>query len=332
MQVLAGDIGGTNTRLVLAEVNESGRQILFEKSYPSAEYSGLVQVLDIFLAENGISLPVETACFATAGPVKSGVVSVTNLPWVISEAQLRDVLHTPKVVLINDFVAVGYGISVLEQSDFLVLQQGQPDDNEQHHDAAVVGAGTGLGVSHLVWLEDRYQPYSSEAGHVGFAPENVQQGELLAWLQQQYSHVSLEMLLSGSGLVRIYNFLHEVAGLSESSVIIESMQEENPAQVITEHALLEDDDLCLKTLEMFLDVYGSAAGNAALHYYPVSDLYVAGGIAAKISTKMTDGRFINAFVNKGAMSSVLENISVKVITQEKVGLYGALSYAQKMYR
>jgi len=330
MQVIAGDIGGTNTRLVLAEIDESGRQILFEKSYPSVQFSDFVQVLKIFLVEYDIDLPVKAACFAVAGPVKSGVVTVTNLPWVITEQQLRDVLQTPYVVLINDFVSVGYGIPLLEPSDLLVLQQGHADENNSvHHDAAVIGAGTGLGVSHLVYSEGRYIPYSSEAGHAGFAPENNQQRELLARLQQQNSHVSIEMLLSGAGLRRIYNFLHERAGISESSIVIEAMRDFDPAQVITDHALLEDDELCMKTLDLFLDIYGSAAGNVALHYYPIGDLYIAGGIAAKINRKMADGRFIDAFLKKGKISPILKNITVKVSTQEKVGLYGALAYATK---
>ena len=330
MQVIAGDIGGTNTRLVLAEIDESGRQILFEKSYRSTQYSDFFQVLKAFLSESKSSLPVEAACIAVAGPVRSGVVSVTNLPWVITEEQLHDVLETPHVVLINDFVSVGYGIPLLDQSDVLTLQQGHADEYESvHHDVAVIGAGTGLGVSHLVWMEDSYQPQSSEAGHVGFAPENSLQCELLAWLQKKYTHVSIEMLLSGAGLVRIYKFLHDIAGISQSSTIIEAMLDVDPAQVITEYALQEDDELCLKTLELFIDIYGSVAGNVALHYYPIGDLYVAGGIAAKTSRKMADGRFIDAFLNKGKISPILKNITVKVITQEKVGLFGALAYATK---
>ncbi|MEA1888939.1 MAG: glucokinase [Pseudomonadota bacterium] len=328
MQVIAGDIGGTNTRLVLAEVNGNDRLIQFEKSYTGEQFSDFVELLETFLSEYKFSLSVKAACFAVAGPVKSGVVSVTNNPWVISEVKLRRVLGTPNVVLINDFSAVGYGVPLLEHANFVTLQQGHADENKsEHQNAAVIGAGTGLGVSQLICREGRCMPHSSEAGHVGFAPENRQQRELLAWLQQQNSHVSIEMLLSGTGLLRIYNFLHELAGISESSTVIAAMRDIDPAQVITEHALLEDDELCMKTLDLFLDIYGSAAGNVALHYYPIGDLYIAGGIAAKISSKMADGRFIDAFLNKGKISSILKNITVKVITQEKVGLYGALSYA-----
>jgi len=331
MRLIAGDIGGTNTRLLFAENNASGRVVLTEKHYSSAEFNDFVEVLKLFLSEHNINVPVDAACFAIAGPVESAVVSVTNLPWVIRQAQLCELLQTPDIALINDFVAVAYGISELDERDILIIQQGLADEKKATNpDLAVVGAGTGFGVAHLVWQKDHYKPYSSEAGHVGFAPENSLQTELLAWMQRTHNHVSLEWLLSGKGLVTIYHFLHEVTGLPESPGISDAMQDADSAQVISEYALLQNDDLCQRALEMFIDIYGAAAGNAALHYYPISELYIAGGIAAKIKNRMTDGRIIVAFNNKGAMSSVMQKITIKLITQEKVGLYGALSYAEKL--
>ena len=225
-------------------------------------------------------MTVDAACFAIAGPVESAVVSVTNLPWEIHQAQLCGLLRTPEVAFINDFVAVAHGIAGLDEDDFVVLQQGLTVDKKPvNPDAAVVGAGTGLGVAHLVWQQDHYKPFSSEAGHVGFAPENALQTELLTWMQQKHSHVSLEWILSGEGLTTIYHFLHQVTGLPESTVVNEVMQADDSARVISEYALLRNDDLCKKAIEMFIDIYGAAAGNAALHYYPIGELYIAGGIA-----------------------------------------------------
>lgn len=331
MRIIAGDIGGTNTRLLFAENTASGRVVLAEKHYSSAEFNDFAEVLNLFLSEHDINVPVDAACFAIAGPVESSVVSVTNLPWIIQQAQLCELLQTPDVAFINDFVAVAYGIPRLDETDFLVLQQDLSVEKKPiNSDAAVVGAGTGFGVAHLVWQKDHYRPYSSEAGHVGFAPENTLQTELLAWMQQKHDHVSLEWLLSGRGLVNIYHFLHEVTGLPESPDISNAMQYADSAQVISEYALSKNDDLCQRTLEMFIDIYGAAAGNAALHYYPIGELYIAGGIAAKIKNRLLDGRFTAAFINKGAMSSVMPKITIKLITQDKVGLYGALSYAEKL--
>ena len=331
MRLIAGDIGGTNTRLLFAEKKAAGRVVLVEKRYPSARYSDFVEVLELFLSEHDICVPVDAACFAIAGPVESAVVSVTNLSWVIRQQPLCELLQTPHVEFINDFAAVAYGIPGLDETDFLVLQRGlAADDKVINPDAAVVGAGTGLGVAQLVWQKDHYIPFSSEAGHVGFAPENALQTELLSWMQQKHEHVSLEWLLSGKGLVTIYHFLHEVTGLPESPDICEAMQDADPAQVISDFALRQDDNLCQRTLEMFIDIYGAAAGNAALHYYPIGVLYIAGGIAAKIKDSMVDGRFTMSFNNKGAMSSVMKKITIKLISQEKVGIYGALSYAEKI--
>lgn len=329
MFILAGDIGGTNTRLMFAETGASGRQVLVEKNYASTDFDGLIQAINVFLDEHNISTAVDAACFAIAGPVEFGVASVTNLPWVISEQQLRDGLQTQRVKLINDLAAAAYGIAELDASDMLVLQQGVVTGAViENPDAVVIAAGTGLGAAHRVWLNDHYQVFSSETGHTGFAPENTQQTEILAWLQKKHSHVSLEMLLSGKGLITIYQFLRDVAGLAESSVTKKALQENNSAQIITEQALADKDVLCVKTLEVFIDIYAAAAGNIVLQHYPVSELYIAGGIAPKIKDKMLETRFTESFINKGLMSSNMKKITIKLIMQEKVGLYGALIQAQ----
>ena len=326
--LLVGDIGGTNTRFVVADSVAKEINLLFEKTYPSAEFDSFDQVVGQFFSEHDIGSGIDTACFAIAGPVESGVADVTNLPWVINEHELRERLQIGRVNLINDFVAVAYGIFELKDNDLIVLQQGAAKEEKLlSRDAAIIGAGTGLGVSHLIWQDHRYRPFSSEAGHVGFSPENRLQCELLAWMQKKHSHVSLEMLLSGPGLVSIYHFFSEVVGLAESSTAKKAMQEMDPAVVITELAE-RGDNLCQQVLNCFIDIYGAAAGNVALHYYPIKEIYIAGGIAAKIKEKMLNGRFIDAFVAKGVMRTLLEKVAIKLVIQEKVGLLGALAYAR----
>lgn len=343
MQVLAGDIGGTTTRLIAAAVKDGRQHIIAEESYPSADYRGLIQVIDVFLSQHAITAPIDAACFAVAGPVEAGVAAITNLPWIITEKELIQHLKTPRLSLINDFAAAAYGVSTLAETDTLMLQPGLAGNKKLAHPAAVIiGAGTGLGVSHRVWLNGRYQAFASEAGHAGFAPENAEQTRLLAWLQKQHAHVSLEMLLSGQGLVNIYRFLHETTGLPETLGLIDNAgdnekeskgddpQETDYARLITEQAILEKDDLCLQALNVFIDIYGAAAGNVALHYYPLNELYIAGGIAPKIKAKIAEPRFIKAFLSKGVMSVNMKKITVKLITQDKVGLYGALAQAQTL--
>ena len=328
MHLLAGDIGGTHTRLIYAEIHNHVQHVLAEKSYPSADYNDLQSVLDIFLTEHVISNTIDAACFAVAGPVKGNVASITNLPWVISQQALCETLQTPRIKLINDFVAAAYGISVLDESDIQILQQG--NNTSQNQDAAIIGAGTGLGASHLVWSNNHYQIYPSEAGHAGFSPENELQCELLSWMLKQHDYVSLEMLLSGRGLIKIYQFLNEVKDIAESLSVNAAMKQSDPASVISDYALTGRDELCQKTLDCFIDIYGSAASNIALHYYPIGEVYIAGGIAPKIKNKLLGSRFIEAFRNKGLMSSNMEQITIKLICQEKTGLYGALSHAQSL--
>ncbi|MGD8483617.1 MAG: glucokinase [Thioalkalispiraceae bacterium] len=319
-------MGGTNTRLVLAEFDGESLNVYAQKNYYSNDYSGLQEVITGFFSEFYFSGTVDAACFAVAGPVKSGTASITNLPWVVSAEQLKTDLDIPHIILLNDFVAVAYGIAELDDDNTRILQHGNSEEDfPVPVDAAIIGAGTGLGVAHRKWIEDHYQVFSSEAGHVGFAPENQQQLELLGWLLKQHQHVSQEMVLSGKGLARIYRFLHEVHNFKQSSVIEQAMQETDPARAITEFARSHDDELCQRALDCFTDIYGAAAGNVALHYYPLAEIYIAGGIAPKILDTRLSQRFIKAFVNKGQMSSNLEQVRVKLIESEHTGLYGALA-------
>lgn len=371
MKIIVGDIGGTNTRLLFAEMNESVCDNVYEHSYPSQNFNSFTEVVKQFLHDYDLGASIDAACFAIAGPVEDHPVAeqqvtVTNLPWVISEKELKHDLNIPQLKLINDFLAVAIGISELRDTDYITLQEGvssvavvnpdkvksdkvkpdkvkpdkakpdkaKPDKampDKINPNIAVIGAGTGLGAAHLVWQDDHYHAYSSESGHTGFAPENPLQTELLAWMQQQHSHVSLEMLLSGKGLVTIYQFLHQLKHYQESSQVQEKMKLNDAAEVITESALTNGDALCQAALDCFIDIYGAAAGNIALNYYPVAELYIAGGIAAKIKDKMLGPAFIAAFTNKGLLSLKMKSVTIKLVLQDKVGLYGALAMLKRSY-
>jgi len=328
MNFLVGDIGGTNTRLLYANMNKNVCKHFHEKSYSSHNFSSLTEVINIFLLDCKITDSIDAACFAIAGPVENGTVSVTNLPWVINQEQLKKDLHITNIKIINDFFAVAIGITELKENDFVIMQEGQDKVNS---DAAIIGAGTGFGAAHLVWEDNQYHPYASEVGHTGFAPENTLQSELLMWMQKQHSHVSLEMLLSGKGLINIYRFFLETKDMKESLAVKDKMKLKDPAQVITEYALSGDDDLCQVTLACFIDIYGAAAGNVALNYYPIAELYIAGGIAVKIKDKMVGSAFIQAFTDKGLLSLNMKKITIKLVTQDKVGLYGALAMLKATY-
>jgi len=318
MNYLVGDIGGTNTRLLLSKQNGD----FLEKDYFSQNFNSLNDVIDKFYTDYNIDNDIDAACFAIAGPIENGSVSVTNLPWVVDEEQLKHHLRATRVKLVNDFYAVAKGISKLDQNDIVIVQQGK---NPVNSNIAIIGAGTGLGAAHIIIDSNNYNIYTSEAGHAGFSPENTLQSELLLWMQQQYNHVSLEMLLSGKGLLNIYNFFKTVKGINESENVKSAIMQNITPRIITEVALKNGDELCRKTLSCFIDIYGAATGNIALHYYPVGEVYIAGGIAAKIKDKILSPAFIKGFINKGLLTEKMKNITVKLITQEKVGLFGALS-------
>lgn len=322
MRVLAADIGGTNTRLAIAEIAQHQRRVLVENEYSSADYSCFVDVLSRFLNDHN-NLSIDAACLAVAGPVKSGEASVTNLPWVISEQQIKQQFKIHRVKLINDFIANAYGISELNDSDFVLVQQGSATDNQ---DAVVIGAGTGLGAAHLVWQQGQLLALPAEAGHAEFSPQNELQINLLIWLRKQYGYVSNETLLSGSGLFRIYRFMHEVMGFAESKQVKQSMTDNDPAEIITNNALSGEDLLCEKTLDCFVAIYGSTVGNIVLHYYPVAQIYIAGGIAPRIKNYISSECFVSSLVSKGPMTENLKQLTIKLINQPKVGLYGAMAY------
>lgn len=326
MKILVADIGGTHSRLLLAEVENNTRHIISESTYLSRDFSDFIAILKLFLCERKIS----AACIAVAGPVRNGVAEITNLPWLIREDELVQLLETSNVKLINDFVAVAYGVTELNDKDILLLHKGEESKiGAADSSITVVGAGTGLGAANQVLLDGHYFTLTSEVGHIGFAPDNKTQTKLLAWLQELHQHVSLEMILSGRGLVRLYHFFNEVIGLPQSSEVKEAMLHNDPAKIISDYALANKDNLCVKTLDCFVEIYGSAAGDIALHYFSSTELYIAGGIAEKIKNKMSEKRFLNAFFNKGLMSEKMKKITVKLVLENKVGLYGALSYAKE---
>ena len=325
--VLGGDIGGTNTKLGLAQLGAAS-QPDFIKRYASREHATLELVVETFLAEAGARAgAVKAACFAVAGPVEHGRAKLTNLPWRLEEAALARDLGIGRVSLVNDFAEAGLGIAELEPADLLTLQTGTPDDEGSR---VVVGAGTGLGVALLERDGAHYEVHPSEAGHADFAPNDVLQDELLAHLRREFPHVSYERVVSGAGLVRIFEYLERSTRRARSPELAVAMAHVDPARAISEAALAGSDDLALRALDLFVSAYGSFAGNMALATLAHGGVYVAGGIAPKIAAKLNDGTFIRAFREKGRFRTLLETMPVHVVMNEHVGLLGALAEARRI--
>ena len=322
--ILAGDVGGTNTRLGVFEVNRGRLRLLFEKTFLSKNYKGLENILLEFLrGRRGIA----AACFGVAGPVTQEVVIATNLPWWIDIQSLQKVLSFKKMEVINDLVANAYGISVLNRRDFETLNVGKAKKGNQ----ALISAGTGLGEAILFWDGKQHVPSPSEGGHIEFGPRNHLELELFHYLSDRFDHVSYERVLSGEGLFHIYQFLKDSKKVgSEPSWLTEKMKQEDPPEVISEMAHIKKNKLCMKALDIFTSIYGAAAGNLALQVMAVGGVYIGGGIAPKIIWKLKDGTFIKTFKDKGRLSHIVAHIPVKVIMNERTALLGAASRAASL--
>ena len=327
MKILAGDIGGTKTILQLSQYANNKFSVLAEERFESNSFATFDELLSCFINNHSqLGNNLDSACIGVAGPVKNQQANVTNLPWRLDSNLLAKALAISRFTLINDFQAVGYGIEQLADADVVTLQSGQVVHQGVR---AVIGAGTGAGHAILAWCSGAYQVLSSEAGHSSFAPVNDLQRELLIYLTQRFGVASVERALSGPGIENIFQFLCA----RESDLLTEELRQATEDQEITpvvvEFALARKDPLAIKTLDMFIEIYGAAAGNLALYSMATGGIYIAGGIAPRIIDSLSQGSFIRAFNNKSKMQDLLSNIPVKVIVNPKVGLLGAAVYAAR---
>ena len=329
MIVLAGDIGGTHTRLAFFACEGEGMRPLAEAIFPSRDYVDLGEILQPFL--EGAEESIQRACFGVAGPVLEGRCEATNLPWIMDAREIALRFEIPSVMLLNDLEATAYGLSALTDADVFVLHPGQaepPTLTGARGNKAIVAAGTGLGEVLLFWGGDRYRPSASEGGHCDFAPRNPLQAQLLEFLWKRYPHVSVERVLSGPGLMNLYQFLKETGRGVESPWLAEELKTaEDPAAVVSETALAGKSDLCVSALDLFVSIYGAEAGNVALKSLATGGVYLAGGIAPKNLEKLRDGTFMTAFLDKGRFAPFMDRIPVRVILNEKTALLGAARYA-----
>lgn len=344
-QLLAGDIGGTKTILrwvetdTQAQAQPPGLRLRYEAEYPSQQYSDLVPMVQTFLqsaAASGEQPQLQAACFAIAGPVIEGTSELTNLGWSLSETRLAQALALSQVKLINDFAAIGHGILGLAAEDLCTLQAG---DGDRRAPIAVIGAGTGLGQCFMIpESRGRFRVFASEGGHADFAPRTALEFRLLEYLQEtrDLSHVSVERIVSGQGIVAFYQFLRDREQLPEDSAVAQvirqweaatvySADQTDPAAAIAQAA--PQNNLCEQTMARFCEAYGAEAGNLALKLLSYGGVYIAGGIAAKNAERLQSGGFLAAFCDKGRMRPLLERMPVHIILNRQVGLIGAALYA-----
>lgn len=324
MLVLAGDIGGTSTRLAFFDTVAGTLAPLAEARFPSREAGSLEELVARFAGEQGLA--AERACFAIAGPIRQGRVRTPNLPWSVVGDELARILGLDQVHLINDLAANTYGIALLSPEDFVTLSRGVEDLTGT---IAVVSAGTGLGQAYAYWDGVTHHPLPSEGGHADFAPRNERETELLLYLRAEHGRVSTERVVSGPGLANIYRFLRDARLQPESPAVAAEMRRRDPAAVITGAALAGECPLCGEALDLFVSLYGAEAGNVALRVLATGGVYLGGGIAPKIIERLKGPGFMQAFTAKGRLSPLLETIPVRVILNERTALLGAARWAAR---
>ena len=327
MKILAGDIGGTKTLLQVVKVEGTAIDVLLEHRFDSHAFDSFDTLLQQFLdMAREQQHDLDAACIGIAGPVNGAEARVTNLPWVMNAMQLQQQSGIPHISFINDFQAVGYGIEALQDSDLATLQTGEP---LSHSVRCVIGAGTGLGEGMLIWQGDHYKAYASEGGHVGFAPTDDVELELLRYMRNRFDVVSYERLVSGPGLSNIFDFVchHWKAPISDT--LQQSLQHGDKSAAIAQAALSHSDEQAQRALEIFISIYGAQAGNLALTTMARDGVYIAGGIAPKILPGLQQGDFMTAFTKKGKMQNLMSGFPVKVITNANVGIMGAALVANR---
>ncbi|NLG49249.1 MAG: glucokinase [Chloroflexi bacterium] len=319
--LLAGDVGGTKTDVAIYAFERGPRQPLVEATFASAEYPSLETMVLHFLEQTG--LQIDQAIFGVAGAVVNGQAQGTNLPWLMQESQLQQVLGLQAVRLINDLEAIASAVPYLKDEDRHTINTGVP---VPHGTIAIIAPGTGLGEAFLGWDGTHYRAYPSEGGHADFAPSRPVEIGLLKYLMDQFGHVSVERVCSGKGIPNIYAYLRESGRLDEPDWLRDQLAAaDDPTPIIVNTALTRpaESALCVATLDTFVSILGAEAGNLALKVLATGGVYLGGGIPLRILHSFEQPRFLDAFRSKGRLEHLMRDMPIHIITNPKVGLMGA---------
>jgi glucokinase len=284
---------------------------------------------------------IAATCIGVAGAVTDQVARLTNVPWLVSGDAIADALGFTRLAIVNDLEALAYAVSVLEEDELAELQQGisLPGGN-----AALIAAGTGLGEAMLHNVNGRLIPYASEGGHADFAARTPRELELVAELTRIFGRVDVEHVVSGPGLVNVYQFTHQAFGTGptttpHSITPARLCNAVGPARIngelprrIYEAAREQRCPQCVEAFDLFLSAYGSEAGNLALRALATAGVYIGGGVAPKILPALQGGTFLEAFRAKEPLGELVANIPVWVILNTDSGLLGAAVRAADLAR
>ena len=308
---VVGDIGGTHARFGIADIDE-----LRIDHYASFECSGFASLDDV-LAAYLRSMPnhPKAISLAVAGPVVGDAVEMTNLPWTVTKRDIAAASGAEQICLINDFNAAALSLPYLGHHDVIQIGGAAAPDRATK---AVLGAGTGLGVAALAWAGGDWFALPGEGGHMAFAAQTAEEFDIVSQIGRDTGYVSCEHLLSGAGLVRLYGLLGE-----QSDALT--------APDIVHRAAVDSDPVAIETVRLFAAWLGRFAGDVALLYGARGGIYVAGGIAPRILSFLSDGHFRAAFEAKGQLSSYLAEIPIHLVKTPQAGMMGAaLAYARML--
>jgi glucokinase len=318
--LLIGDIGGTNTRLVLFENNEKLKKVK-ERRFLSANYSTLSVAVHKFLKEENVK--IDKACFGIAGPVINNRCHLTNLSWVIDAKELEEELNIPHVFLLNDLEATAYGIDRLSPHEFFVINEGK----KQKGNAALICPGTGLGEAGLFWDGKKHTPFACEGGHANFAARDELEVELFYHLRKKYGHVSYERAISGPGINELYRFLVDTKKEEKIDLLEKELAANDPSMIITQKGVKQEIKVCERVMNWFVSLLGAEAGNVTLRYFALSGVYLGGGIPHNITEVLRNGEFMKGFIDKGRFRTLMKGVPVKVILNDRTAILGAAYYA-----
>jgi glucokinase len=321
--ILAGDIGGTNSRLAL--FSPDGKRIVRTEKLESRAHASLESVVRAFIGKRPPK--ISAACFGVAGPVINQRCTATNLPWQIDARLIARRLKIKRVTLINDLVALGLGALIAPRTK-LQLLRGESLPKKKGANLAIIAAGTGLGEAALLWDGLRFVPCATEGGHVDFAPRNELEYELLVFLQKRFGRVSYERVLSGPGIGNLYDFFREAKKMKEKPEAAERLAAApDRNSEITKLAIEGVSDAAVRAIELFVSLYGAEAGNLCLKTLATGGIYVAGGISISLVDQLLSGAFVRSFDHKGRLSPLLHQIPIVLVKDSDIGLAGSAYHA-----
>jgi len=319
--LLVADIGGTNGRFGLVDYDPVKSKTTGQINYTAAQqitlkcanYADMASMIKACCAEFGIAIPAH-GCLAIAGPIENGQASMTNLNWKFSINSLRDQLGMTTLHVINDFASLAYAVPFLQQHEMATLYEAPVNPEAP---IVVMGPGTGFGMAGLIPLKSSWKIVPTEGGHASFAPTNEKEMAIKSTLLKEQSHVSVENILSGRGLVNLYRALAHING--------QPVQPYSPADVSTK-GLNNEDSICREAVTTFCEVLGEVAGDKALSWGAKGGVVIGGGITPKLVDILQNTHFLERYKNKGPMANYVSNISIRLIINDKAALVGSAAW------